>query len=366
LNITFHAREVYSNSKHSSGGIARFNRQILESLCIFNPEIRFHAFVRPDFTWANKTVNLKTSTSYQKLLSNNILGANIETLLSDSSVFYSLSNEVASIKKGFKIGIIHDLLPITHPELMSKQSDSYFHKGSEASILFNNIVDYADLIHCNSYTTKLSVMEHLKVDSARLFVGYSYPNREFLLDNDENSPTASQPYLLTVSRIDSRKNLNRLCEAFSRLRCTDLQLYIVGKDGWGVDEVHAKVQSLGISERVHFLGHINDSELKKLYQKALWYICPSITEGYGIPNVEAMQLGCPVITSNGGALSEIVGDAGILFDPLDIDDMEEKIGFALSIEHERQNYITKGFNQVKKYSPELLSNSIITAIKDRI
>jgi len=121
-------------------------------------------------------------------------------------------------------------------------------------------------------------------------------------------------YLLFVGTIQPRKNLVALIEAFSIFarELPDYKLVIAGGTGWMADEVFRSPSKYGIQEKVVFSGRVDDLVLNNLYANACVYVSPSITEGFGLPILEAMNAGVPVVTSDGGALGEVVGEAGII------------------------------------------------------
>ncbi|MGH2459628.1 MAG: glycosyltransferase family 4 protein, partial [Chloroflexota bacterium] len=131
----------------------------------------------------------------------------------------------------------------------------------------------------------------------------------------------AQPYLLYVGGINPRKNLARLLEAYARLRGRHptTRLVIVGKPQWKTDEIGATLRRLALAPHVHFTGHVAESDLPALYSGAQAFVFPSLYEGFGLPPLEAMACGTPVITSNVSSLPEVVGDAALLVDPLDVD-----------------------------------------------
>lgn len=125
-------------------------------------------------------------------------------------------------------------------------------------------------------------------------------------------------YLLFVGTVQPRKNLAALIEAFARLKSDSLEvngvnkLVIAGGIGWMADEILAAPAKFGVEDKVIFTGRVNDADLRALYLGAMAYVQPSITEGFGLPILEAMFAGIPVISSDGGALPEIVGSAGVV------------------------------------------------------
>lgn len=123
-----------------------------------------------------------------------------------------------------------------------------------------------------------------------------------------------QNYILSVGTLQPRKNYVRLIEAFSKLD-SSLTLIIVGKKGWLYEEILAAPHAYGVSDRVKFLEFVSDAELPSLYKGALCFALPSLYEGFGLPVLEAMAYGLPIVVSNVSSLPEIAGDAGIYVDP---------------------------------------------------
>jgi len=163
-------------------------------------------------------------------------------------------------------------------------------------------------------------------------------------------------YMMFVGTIQPRKNLVRLIEAFSRLRWGG-KLVISGKWGWSYDEVMAAPRKFGVEERVIFTGYIKDTERLLLLRYALLYIQPSITEGFGLPVIEAMKLGVPVIVSSGGALLELVphprqvgGQAWPIFDPSNVEDMASKIEMVIGDTKLRLEMIQQGRRKANEFT----------------
>ncbi len=136
-----------------------------------------------------------------------------------------------------------------------------------------------------------------------------------------------KPYILYVGNDYPHKNLQRLKWAFEKLKSEglDYDLVLITK-------------------------FVNEEELDNLYKNAALFVFPSLSEGFGLPPLEAMARGVPVVSSNATCLPEILGDAALYFNPLDVDDMAEKIKKALTDENLRKTLIQKGFEQIKKYS----------------
>jgi glycosyltransferase involved in cell wall biosynthesis len=133
------------------------------------------------------------------------------------------------------------------------------------------------------------------------------------------------PYVLAVGLIQPRKNLSRLVEAFRLVAGEhgDLALAIVGRAGLQAEELRERVGALGLAERVRFCGQVSDADLPDLYRAAEVLVYPSLYEGFGLPALEAMACGTPVVAANATALPEVVGGAGVLVDPLSVEAIAE-------------------------------------------
>lgn len=151
-------------------------------------------------------------------------------------------------------------------------------------------------------------------------------------------------YLLTVATVEPRKNLVTLLAAYIQLKhmmgdsCPPL--IIVGRKGWNCTDISGYMKIL--QDVVRFPGYVSDDELVALYQMATCLVFPSLYEGFGLPALEAMSAGCPVITSNVSSLPEVAGDAGLLVDPLRTDEIVQAITWVLSDEPLRQHMIEQG------------------------
>ncbi|MBV8812230.1 MAG: glycosyltransferase family 4 protein [Acidobacteriaceae bacterium] len=130
------------------------------------------------------------------------------------------------------------------------------------------------------------------------------------------------PYILHVGALRPHKNIGRLLSAFERIDSADLHLILTGKE---TAEIAAQLEKGKLQKRVHFLGCVKDEDLPALYRGAICLILPSLIEGFGLPPLEAMACGTPVIVSRTTALPEVVGNAGLLVDPLDVTDIRNAI-----------------------------------------
>lgn len=161
------------------------------------------------------------------------------------------------------------------------------------------------------------------------------------------------PFILSVCSLEPRKNLDALIRAFAIVvnrHQVPHHLVLVGKAGWKAERLHLLAASLGIEERVCFAGYIPDEEVVQLYNQAALFVYPSKYEGFGLPLLESMACGLPVVTSIRGALAEVAGDAAILVDPFSDTDLAAGILRGLSDESLRASLILSGLERVSQFS----------------
>ncbi len=176
-------------------------------------------------------------------------------------------------------------------------------------------------------------------------------------------------YILFVGTLQPRKNIVRLVEAFSRLRTknlgikTDLELVIVGKKGWMYEDILNAPKKLGITDRVKFLDSVSDEDLPSFYKNALCFVLPSLYEGFGLPVLEAMKYGCPVLTSNVSSLPEAGGDAALYFNPQGVEDIAKNLESIIQNPELRKELIKKGYEQVKKFSWEKTAKETLQVLE---
>ena len=173
-----------------------------------------------------------------------------------------------------------------------------------------------------------------------------------------------EDFILFVGTLQPRKNIEKLIEAFSMLKNKNIILVVVGKKGWMFEKIMSAPQKFGVSDRVKFLHSVTDEELPIFYKNAMCFVFPSLYEGFGLPVLEAMQYGCPVLTSNVSSLPEAGGDAAIYFDPQSVEDMAEKINRVVSSQKTREEMVKKGLEQIKKFSWEKSAEKTIKLLEE--
>ncbi|MFK5953154.1 MAG: glycosyltransferase family 1 protein, partial [Desulfobacterium sp.] len=162
----------------------------------------------------------------------------------------------------------------------------------------------------------------------------------------------AKPYFLFVGNVKPHKNLTRLLEAFELLPSNISQeLIIVGKkEGFITHDSMVEKKAVSMKQRVHFTGYVDNELLHQYFVHADALIFPSLYEGFGLPPLEAMACGCPVLVSNAASLPEVCGDAAIYFDPYSIKDMADKIKHLLSDKALQDKMRIKGLERAKKFT----------------
>lgn len=141
------------------------------------------------------------------------------------------------------------------------------------------------------------------------------------------------------------------------------QLVFAGKRGWLYEEILARAQGLGLENRVIFTGYVEDADLAALYSGARLFAMPSLYEGFCFPVLEAMACGVPVACSNTSSLPEVVGDAALTFDPLDVDAIAAAMARALSDEELRATLIARGFERVERFTWEWCARQTLDVLE---
>ena len=158
-----------------------------------------------------------------------------------------------------------------------------------------------------------------------------------------------RPFVLSVSTIQPRKNYGRLVQAFAQID-PPFTLVIAGSKGWHYDEIFAEVSRLGLAGRVIFPGFVAEADLPALYSAASLFAYPSLYEGFGLPLLEAMACGTPVVASNRSSLPETVGQAGLLVDPYNVEALAAAMQQILADPSLRQHLIQAGQAQAQKFT----------------
>ena len=228
---------------------------------------------------------------------------------------------------------------------------------------------YIRVIHIVVFKSKriITPTQYIKDDIARFTNANS---RKFTVTLEASDPIPDKPvempelvdkqFIMYVGRPTPHKNLERLIDAFALLQETypDLQLVLAGRKDANYRRIVRMVKKRDL-QHVVFTDFVTDGQLRWLYEHCAAYIFPSLSEGFGLPGLEAMNHGAPVVSSNATSLPEVHGEAAHYFDPLDVEDMARAIKDVLSKDELRRELIKKGRKQVAKYSWERMARQTL-------
>ncbi len=278
-------------------------------------------------------------------------------------IFHSPSNfplpeQRNGIKRVKRFVTIYDMVPIIYPDLFD------FDVKSSFSALIDSL-NWDDWVICISHSTRNDFLNHFKhIDPSKVIVTHLAASNLFYRCTDKERIASVQrkygirpdtQYFLSVSTLEPRKNLNRVIEAFSQFvqeyPTKDVAVVLVGAKGWKYESIFSSViQKDWLTDRVLFTGYVPDEDLAPLYTGAIGFIYLSLFEGFGLPPLEAMQCGTPVIASNTSSLPEVIGDAGILLDPTDRDGLVQSLRMLYSSPEARANMSSRSLKRASQFS----------------
>jgi len=246
---------------------------------------------------------------------------------------------------------IHDVTPLLFPETHDRMQ-VYYHRH-----ILPHVLKRVDAVITISEQSKQDILRCYGICESKVHVIYHGVDGRF-------SPEASTDtefirglpsrYILNIGTIEARKNITRLIEAFALAREKGLPqtLLIGGVKGWRISDIEGIVERYALEGAVQFLGYVEENDIPPLYAKADFFIYPSIYEGFGLPILEAMASGTPVITSNRSSMLEVAGDAALFINPLDTAELAGKMLELAESADLRADLRCRGINWAARFSWE--------------
>lgn len=275
-------------------------------------------------------------------------------------VFIGISQFVPNtFYKTYKIGIVHDIAFEIFPDMYSDYS--------RLSKNTKDMVTNSDCIISVSQATKDDLIKIYNADGKKIKIIHSGCSEVFSEKGEKIK--SEKPYFLFVGSLKKIKNVPTLIKAFEYF-CNntnfDFELIIIGGNKWLDEEIDETLKKISkdIVSKIIFLGFLENEDLAKYYRNAWAFVSPSIYEGFGIPFLEAMKCGCPVIGSTSGSIKEVVGDAGILKDPKDVKGLGEAMINISKNEILRKKLIKKGIDRSKKFSWKSFAENVYKIIEN--
>lgn len=280
-------------------------------------------------------------------------------------LFHGLSNELPNglQKSGIKsVVTIHDLIFLRYPELYPA-IDRFFYRQK-----FRKACEQADVIVAVSEQTKRDIVEFYGTPSAKIQVVYQDCHEAFHQPSQGlkswegllQKYGITKPYVLCVGTIEARKNQLRLVQAFQTAQLPDAQLVLIGGKTGFQQQIESFVAENQLEKKVKILNNVPFADLPALYQSARVFAYPSFFEGFGIPIVEALHSGVPVLAATGSCLEEAGGDGGLYINPKDTNELAQKLQLLWQDEGLRQQLSTSGQTHVKQFAAENIAKKLVT------
>jgi glycosyltransferase involved in cell wall biosynthesis len=359
MRIGFDAKRAFNN--HT--GLGNYSRFVIEALSrtqwgsleslLYTPKVKNLAWLNSfDHNFVIKTPSMKVGGLWRSWLINNDLKKD------NVDIFHGLSNEIPFRinKSGVKsVVTIHDLIFMRYSELYPAV-DRFFYQQK-----FRYACENADAVVAVSQQTKDDIIEFYKIPAERIRVIYQDCQSSFhqKVDNQsiltiKSKYSLNKPYIICVSSFSERKNQKRLVEAFQQLGLKDYELVLVGGKSKYADEI-----TQNFPKNTKILYGVPSADLPALYQGASLCVYPSFFEGFGIPIIEALHSGIPVVAATGSCLEEAGGEGALYANPLDVNDLADKVRQVLTNDSLRNDLILRGKEHVKQFSVENIAGQLI-------
>ncbi|WP_454803215.1 glycosyltransferase family 4 protein [Mucilaginibacter phyllosphaerae] len=270
-------------------------------------------------------------------------------------------------KNLIKITYIHDVLFLDYPKYYSKLESIYFRQMKRLAIHANSIIAISASEKKRLIANRFASDSH--IDIVYHGINESFKASENYSDNEiyaiKNKYQLPARYLLFVGRINIRKNILNLVKALFFLDDVTIPLLIAGEKGDVYEELKRFIHEANLNDRIIFTGHLPEKDLQLVYACATIFCFPSYAEGFGLPPLEAMKCGVPVVTSNLTAMPEVCGNAAMYIDPDNPYDIARKINELLNNPGLYNAQVKKGFHRSADFVWSNAANQILTIIEER-
>jgi glycosyltransferase involved in cell wall biosynthesis len=306
------------------------------------------------------------------LISNHInpVTSYFEKFFGYPNIVHGTNYSVYPCHKSRKVMNLYDLTFIRYPQYTNSIVETYTAKVKQC-------LEWTDLVLTISESSKQDIIKYLQVDEKKVVVTplASRYHTDYFSDvraeelSKQTSYDFSAPYLLFVSTIEPRKNIKAIISAFNYLKEKHKiphNLVMIGRKGWHYEPIFAAIEKSPWKTNIHHLDYLSDELVALFYAKADAFIYPSHYEGFGLPVLEAMTLGTPVVTSNTSSLPEVAGDAALLINPNEPMQLAEAILKLISDSQLRQTFIDKGKERAKTFSWERTAIETLKAYRSII
>ena len=278
------------------------------------------------------------------------LGIPQDGILGDIDLFHGTDNLLPKLRKTPSAITLFDFGFLRHPETVSPANRLFL------KTMMPRFVQAAERCIAISEFTRAEALELFELPPEKVAVAHLGVGSEFLPAGEKEVRSLRQrlrldgPFLLFVGTTEPRKNLGSVLRALLLPECADLQLVVAGSGGWGDGELRESLEALEAQSRIRRLGRVAQSDLPALYTAAELLVFPSLYEGFGIPLLEAMACGCPVICSDRASLPEVAGDAAVLVSSISADAWAEAIAGLLADTAKRRCLRERGLARAQEFT----------------
>lgn len=363
--IAFDAKRAFNNKS----GLGNYSRNLLKALIKFYPQNRYLLFTPKinELIFNDNGFEIYTPKGLNSIIPSiwRSFTINFDLKKTAPEIYHGLSNELPFFidnKRIKTVVTIHDLIFLRYPELYR------FFDRKIYQCKFKYACKKADIIIAISEQTKNDIIEFFEIEESKIKVVYQSCNPIFFENNiisyEQLFSKYKIPgeYILYVGTIEKRKNLLTLLKAihFGKI---NIPIVVVGRKTKYFGEIMSFIKEKKL-QNIFFIGEISNEELALLYKYAKVFVYPSIFEGFGIPVIEAIASGIPVITSNSSCLKETGGDAALYCDPNNHEDLANSILNIISNNSLRNKLIENGKEHIKKFTPEVFAKNIMNIYKE--
>lgn len=341
-------KKIFLNGRFLTQPITGVQRFAYEMILALDKMIESAEIKKGDFEFIlvysgeiNNPIQLKNI----KILKRGILKGNLWEQL--ELPFYTFNRllinmcTIAPLLKRRQFVVVHDASFIVNPQYFTFLFRTWYKLA--ISILGRTVRQIVTV----SEFSKQELIKYLHINSHRISVINNSPDHmkrfQEPVEPFKKKIDALKPYCLAVSSLSANKNFSSLSNAFDKIEFQNYKMVIAGGSS-------SSLQTAKPQKAVTYIGYVSNEELKYLYCNASLFIFPSFYEGFGLPPIEAMFLGCPVIASNTSSIPEILGDACVYFDPYDEDDIADKIARLIGDKSRLEELKQKGVTRAKKYT----------------
>ncbi|HUN08573.1 MAG TPA: glycosyltransferase family 1 protein [Aggregatilineales bacterium] len=367
----------YTPAYEQGGGIGRLTRELIAALARLEDDHAYRLFVmgagrKPlpalpaeRFAWRGTRITPKW---WARVWGRGDLPLPVEAITGRVDLYHATDFLLPPTLTGTRTLLtVHDLSYVRVPESANPSLRAYLDAVVPRS------ARRADQVLADSQATKDDLTALYGIPPEKITVILSGVDAHFRPIPDESTQAAvrekyrlgTRPYIFAVGTVQPRKNYIRLMQALDKLRRDglDVMLVIAGGKGWLDDPIYQSLDALQLREHVHLIGFADDADLPTLYSAAQVTAFPSLYEGFGLPIIESMACGTPVVTSNVSSMPEAAGMAALLIDPLSVDELTGALARLLTDDGLRTDLIQQGYAQASRFTWSRSAQDLLTVYR---